>query len=740
MIITNPRPNRFTEEKDEDYHVRYARWAIGSYNLFYYQDFIARYLTNTAFYKGNQWIFEEDLDPFLMDESGDVRNRIRWIQNIIKPFVDFYRGSSIRMDMNAEIISMSRESKGRREDALDRILYWQRMAEAMKEAKSPQVAEMIKGQFGLRDTEHKTIETFENLYVDDLVEKMSKLFKYISDTRNDIQKYKAKLSMDIALSGLGVMKETDFNGEQVWRRLGPEKFIFDNTCQEDDFTDAEFMGEFNMASSSDIYEQNQHLDDTEKKMIETALMSGSIGMGLHNIASFYFNYAQRVPVYEMYWRDVNTTRHAAFYDRYGFPVLEEVTKERPLNEAIPVKELAQYVDDYAWISTLLNDGDREIKKNNKVIDSDQIRFCKFLPMEYTNAGKDIVLDYGVRPYQEKNRLSYKKPDFPYKCATYSFVLGEILSPIDSLISPQRFLNRTLSIAESHINNSRGSGTVIDKDSIDMQGGEEEIQSNMNKSKPIYVRAQRQVNNVIGTYDATIKQGTLSLFDIASRMKSIANDVFGGGESITGGGGAYRATGAVNAANLTQGVIMQEPFFHALERIFMQMYSSMVDRGKRIYLSNKRELSFIVGDRGVTTLQLTDDLLLEDFNAKVIRNADFYTEREAADQMLMIFRDKGMIDDKTFASLYHNATMNEVAYGLRKFTGLKVEAEKQQAENMQNQQAIAARQAVVAGEMEDENQNKELQFRKAINDDNNRTKIVSKAMEISARDNSKKSSK
>ena len=99
---------------------------------------------------------KKDLDPFLMDESGDVRNRIRWIQNIIKPFVDFYRGSSIRMDMNAEIISMSRESKGRREDALDRILYWQRMAEAMKEAKSPQVAEMIKGQFGLRDTEHKT--------------------------------------------------------------------------------------------------------------------------------------------------------------------------------------------------------------------------------------------------------------------------------------------------------------------------------------------------------------------------------------------------------------------------------------------------------------------------------------------------------------------------------------------------------------------------------------------------------
>lgn len=721
MILTNPRPNRLDDVKDEDYHARYARWAIGSYNLFYYQDFIARYMTNIAFYKGNQWIFDEDLEAFLMDESGEVRNRIKWIQNIIKPFVEYYRGAAIRMDLNAEIISMSRESRNRREDAMDRLLYWQRIMKAMQDARNPQAAQQIQQEIGLKDSEGATLESFNNLYVDNMILKMQNLLKYISSTRNDVANQKRRLSEDLALSGMCIMKETDFNGEQVWGRVAPERFIFDNTCEDDTFTDAEFMGEFRMASSSDIYEMYPTLSYSDKQLIETSMTTGSMGMGMHNLMSFYFNYAQKTPIYEMYWRDIESTRHAAFFDQYGYPVLEEVTEDRPLNEAIPVEQLKLMTDGYDWIKQTLNKGSDKITQNSRVIETEQIRYCIFMPMEYSNAGKDIVLEYGKRRYCQKNKLSYSKPDYPYKCASYSYILGEVMSPVDSLISPQRFLNRTLSVAESHINNSRGSGTVIDMDSVDMQGGEEEIQRNMNMSKPVYVRAQRQVNNVIGSYDATIKQGTLSLFDIANRMKGVANDVFGGGESMTGGGGAYRATGAVNQQNMAQGVIMQEPFFNAIEKVYMQMYNSMVNRGKRIYLSNQRELSFIVGDEGIITLKLSDDLLLEDFNAKVIRNADFYTERDAADQMLMIFRDKQMIDDKTFAALYHNSTMTDVAFGLRSFTGLKVEAQKAQATMNEKQQSIENEQTRAAGELQATDRNQDLSTQVAVNEQNNQTK-------------------
>ena len=193
MILTNPRPNRFEEVKDEDYHLRYARWAIGSYSLAYYNDFVYRYMTNIAFYKGNQWIFDEDLDAFLMDESGEVRNRIKWIQNIIKPFVDYYRGAAIRMDLNTEVISMSRQSRNRRDDALDRLIFLHRTAGMLEQYNLKSAAEQLKAVNGLRDTEQETIESFSNLYVDRYTSIMSNLQKYISTVRNDIFKYKKTL-------------------------------------------------------------------------------------------------------------------------------------------------------------------------------------------------------------------------------------------------------------------------------------------------------------------------------------------------------------------------------------------------------------------------------------------------------------------------------------------------------------------------------------------------------------------
>jgi hypothetical protein len=716
-ILTNPRPNRLEEEKDEDYHVRYARWCIGNYNVFYYQDFVSRYLTNVAFYRGNQWIFKEDLEAFLMDESGEVRNRVKLVQNIIKPFVDYYRGAAIRMDINAEVITQSRETKNRRNLALDRVLFWSRQARKYAESGNQQAAQMIEQQFNISRNEAAAIDTFNNLYVDELVKKGQNLFKYIKDVRNNTADMKMQLATYLALSGLGVLKEVDFNGEQIWEITAPHRFIFDNTCESPNLDDAEYMGEFKMWSATDVYEMYPNVGLDSKKLIEQSISNGSNYYGIHNVLSFYYNYSQKAPVYEMYWRDVDVSKYAAFYDRFGYPILEEVSKDRPLNEAIPAENLQSFVNDYAWIKDILNEGSDEIDRNNKVIEVEQVRFCNFVPREYILGGNDIVLEYGKRKYSQKNQLGYRKPDFPYKASTYSYILGEIMSPLDSLIS----------VAESHVNNSRGSGTVIDKDSLDPQGGEEEAMRNMNLSKPVLVNAQRQVNNVIGSYDGTIKAGTLNLFSIATNMKNIANDIFGSGGQMTGGEGAYRANGSVAQINMAQGTIMQEPFFKALEQIYMQSYNSMLDRGKRIYLANKRKLSFIVGDDGVETLEMTDDMLFEDFNARIIRSADFYTERESADQMLMIFRDKGMIDDKVFASLYRNATMMDVAYALRGFVGLKAEAEKAQAQNMEVQQQANLGQQMAVAQMQDDQQNKMMENQNVIEDKKNAAKIISSAI-------------
>ncbi len=109
------------------------------------------------------------------------------------------------------------------------------------------------------------------------------------------------------------------------------------------------------------------------------------------------------------------------------------------------------------------------------------RFCKFIPSIYTDSlAGDIVLDYGIRKYEQIYSFGRKKVDFPYKPMTYAYVDGEIISPVDALINPQRYMNRVLSVAESAINNSGGANYFIDGDSITDGDGVDGVMRNMNQ--------------------------------------------------------------------------------------------------------------------------------------------------------------------------------------------------------------------------------------------------------------------
>lgn len=733
MLANIPlRPNRLTEKKDEDYHVRYARWAIGNFNLYSHQSFVSRYLTNVSFYKGYQWIFDEDLDGFLMDETGNVRNRIKWVSNIVKPFVEYLRGSAIKMDMSAEVVSVSRESKNRRDKALDAMLYWTRAAQKAKG--NPQLQQQIQQQYGVGLSEEETSATFNNLYIDEYTRNMNHLMKYISEVKNDMPSLKGKFAEDLALGGIAIPREIARNEEQVWGRVAPERFIFDMSCEYADLRDAEFMGEFEMLSATDIFEEHQNLDESERLVIENSSMSNIIG--LHNIISFYTNYAQKLPTYRMCWRDIELNKHGIFYDEYGYPILKEINDQNPLNELIPVKDLEQFVDDYEWIRTVVNKGSKNITKNVQIVPTDSCRFCDFIPGEFINGGssgvmQNLVLNYGIRPYSQKYSYRHQWIDYPYKPHTYSYILGEVISPVDCLISPQRYINRVLSVAESHVNNSRGSGTIIDKDVVDPQDGEEGIQTNMNNSKTVFVRAQRQLNNAVGSYDATIKQGTTVLYDIADRMKQVANENFGGGQALTGNVDPYRASTGQADQNITQAVAMQEPFFFAIEKMYMSCYNSMVNRGKRIYAANQRQLALEVGDDGVIIFKMSKEYELEDFKCTIRRSPDFYSERDAANQMLMTFLQGQLIDQQTFAKYFNNSTVQEAVYGLREYTGLKVEMQKQQQQQAPAVQQATMQQQAAASELQ-HNQQSELvdsqnQGKMALQQSKNNTELMKTAM-------------
>ena len=136
MFSTNRvRPNKLTSKKDKKYHSDYAKFCLSTMDNYIYRRYINRCLVNWSFFKGGdgQWIFDEDVESFFLDESGDIRNRLKWTKNVIKPMVQQYVGNAIRMDYTAKASCISDFVINKREEDLSKIKKAEIIAEEFPE-------------------------------------------------------------------------------------------------------------------------------------------------------------------------------------------------------------------------------------------------------------------------------------------------------------------------------------------------------------------------------------------------------------------------------------------------------------------------------------------------------------------------------------------------------------------------------------------------------------------------------
>lgn len=671
------RPNKLQGKKDKDYHKEYAKYCLAIMSNYIYRRYINKCLINWSFFKGQdgQWIFEEDIEAFFLDESGDVRNRLKWTKNVIKPMVQQYVGNAIRLSYDARANCVSDFVINKREQELKELKGWQHIA-----ATNKFLSDIIKEKYPVEDTAEETEELFYNTFVENYEKDINNLIEFISNEIN-IDELKTQITRNLALCGLGIYKGYEAGENYMAESVNPLFFLWDMSAKKPDLTDAEFMGEWYYMDSPSIFEKYQHLTNDEREAIEN-YSNHTNQNNMHKIVNgIYTIPGGKVPTYEVYWKDIEKKEYGWVMDEYGYPYYTMI------NDAT-----SKYTDKDLIEPQTEKHKEEMGNKKKQTIYVDILRYCIMIPQEEIGYG-DIVLEYGIMPYQEKNLYDPASVRFPYKCYTWVYDRGEVLTPLDDVIDPQRFLNRTISVIESQMANMRGSGTVISKSAVDDRDGEADINRNINSSKPIFVDTDRvgSVQNAIGTYGTNIGPGTLQMFQVIQAVQQSIQDVTGVNEAMTGTQGGGDVLVGVVEAQIQRGSLVQEPFYWALTSILRQAYEHMATVGKAIYHDNPRKLAMMVGDEGLGRIMITKDHLLQDYRIFIKRSETPEQGINAANQLLFTLLQAGMIDQLMFANLFNRATPELVADSLRKFQKDKMMAQ-QKADQAANEGAAQGRAA------------------------------------------------
>lgn len=655
------RPNRLDRKKDKTYHREYAKYCLGSMGNHAYRRYLDKCLVNWSFFKGGdgQWIFDEDIEAFFLDESGDIRNRLKWTKNVIKPMVQQYIGNAIRLAYDAKAECISDFVINKREMELAEIRDIHKVADNL-----PFFADTLKQKAGLRETYEESEEMFYNLFVEEYEEDINNMIEYITHDIN-INELKVQITRNLALAGLGIYKGFEAGERYHAEATNPLFFFWDMSAKKPDLSDSEFMGEWYYMDAPSIFENWNHLTKDQRRAIEA--YGKNDNKTVHKIVNgIYTQAGGKVPVYEAYWKDVEKKEYGWVEDEFGYPYYTLINDPD-----------SEYTDkDLIEPQTEKHKNEMGKKKKHKIY-IDILRYCILIPREEVGGGQDdIVLEYGIVPYQQKNFVDPSNVKFPYKCYTWTYDRGEILTPLDDVIDPQRFLNRTLSVIESHMTNMRGTGTVISKGAVDARDGEQDLIRNMNASKPIFVDTDRvgSVQNAVGQYGTNIGPGTLQMFQVINEVQKSIQDVTGVNEAMTGTQGGSDALVGVIEAQIQRGSLVQEPFYWALTSILQQAYEHIATVGKAIYHDNPRRLSMMVGDKGMKNINITKDHLLQDYRMFIKRSETKEQAEQAGNTLLFTLLQAGLVDQPMFANLFNRATPERIADALRQKVRLESQAQ------------------------------------------------------------------
>jgi hypothetical protein len=432
------------------------------------------------------------------------------------------------------------------------------------------------------------------------------------------------------------------------------------------------------------------LGEADKKALEEYVRTMGNIKDSTNVMSKYFGMMSGgVQVFRMSWKDIVRSEYGYVRDINGNIFYTRINTE---DSSFTTKDLVESPE-----------SDRHIFNGKKsiFIDKEELRFCEYIPKEVIAAKNDIVLAHGRYPYQEDSIHNPSGVEFAYKVWTWDYANGKINSPIDDVISPQRFINRMLSMGESQFNNARPGGTFLTRRAINgIEGGEKTVQKQMNIGETITLNVD-SVANETGQYQSTFGDGTVVLFNVANTIQQMAKESNGMNEAMMGNVGGKRELRGVVESMIQRGSLMIEDVFFALGKLLQSCYQGVVDQGCMVYKGSK-----IIVERTDDPLQLaaftiTDEHIREQFRIIVKRVVSEDEMLNQTNMILLQFLQLGLLDKNRVAKLFNRAGMDELAKAAIEYTEEEgvMQAEAAAAAESKAQQQEQYQQGVVSAQMQ-----------------------------------------
>ena len=680
------RPSRMESLKEEKYHCDYADWIIDAMHCDKYNSFISNGFMNWCFYKGreHQWIFEEDMAGFFLDETGNPRHRIKMSWNLIKPIVNFYTGNIVRSEFRFKAESMNDLVKNKLDDVIERLFSYHDIID-----KFPEFEKGIRERVPLGKNKFETEELVRNSPVDEVSEAMNNMINILSD-RVDMDKIKIRATKNMAIWGVAAYSGEVNNLQYRGKYIHPSQLILDFGAKEPDFSDASFIGYWDMEDASSIAEKYQ-LTSTELEKLENYSKNNfdSPTMRINNYMNVFS--PGNIPIMRLYWKDYSFKEIGWVKDDMGYIGLEVINEEGgkfKTSDLVSKKDLTE---------EQLSVTGGKTSKNTPI---EEIRYIILSPKEIIGAsenGNHFVYEYGILDFQEEDKLMPESVKFPIKIQTYDYELGDILTPLDDVIDPQRLLNRLISISESHFNLAHGSGTIIAADAIDDEDGDIGISSKMSRGETITIDATKygSVHNAISEYRTNVGDVPNQISPFIALIKNSIDSTTSVNDSMKGTQSPSNALVGVVRDQINQGTMVQEPFFYSISKFMQQVTENIAQVGRKVYSKYPKMLSLMAGDRAKDILVHIESMSLESWRISVERGDSKATEIDKANNLIFMLLQYQLIDQHLASKLLGKSDTNLVFDQMEKYQGqlaiAKEEKAKQESEIEAAQNSVEANQ-------------------------------------------------